>query len=224
MKRPALILLLPLLAAAPLFAQDDSNEVLKNPTFADGTTYWHGDCKPAGSDSSTDFITNTSNASGVMVELHSSTWTKVTQEIRDKAAPFGSVLTITYQVSPDFKLSDRDSDYGNCGPNLGFGGANILSRKGEIVAFIDVPPLSRSSVAASGGITQVTIYNDRVSYAGFAPVTAQSPQTFTMRIQPPPPTADSHQTLCLAFPPGDGSITITKISLSSRPLRFAPNP
>jgi len=215
MKCRALILLLSLLASARLFAQDDSDEFLKNSTFSDGTTYWHGDCKPAGADSATDYVTSTPNASGIMVELHSTTWTKVTQELRGKPAPPSAVLTITYQVSPGFKLSDRTSDYGNCGPNVGFGGANITSRPGEVVAFIDVPPLSRSSVAPSGGMTMITIYDDSVSHANFAPVTDQSPQTFTVRMHPPPPTADSHQTLCLAFPPGNGSITISKISLTS---------
>ena len=70
-------------------------------------------------------------------------------------------------------------------------------------------------MAPSGGMTMITIYDDSVSHANFAPVTDQSPQTFTVRMHPPPPTADSHQTLCLAFPPGNGSITISKISLTS---------
>jgi len=225
MKRRALVLVLPLLAAAPLFAQDDSNEFLKNSTFSDGTTYWHGDCKPAGADSATDYVTSSPRAGGIMVELHSSSWTKITQELRGKAAPMQAVLTVTYQVSPDFKFSDHNSDYGNCGPSVGFGGAEIRSPMGQVVAFVDVPPLSRSSVAASGNMTQVTIYDDSVSSATFAPVTAQSPQTFTVRLRPPPPTPDSHQTLCLAFPPGSGSITITKISLATGSASgSSPNP
>jgi hypothetical protein len=227
MKRSSLLFLVPLLAAAPLLAQDDSgasDEVLKNATFADGTTYWHGDCKPAGSDSSTDFITSSSNATGLMVELHSTSWTKVTQEIRSKPAPPSAVLTITYQVSPDFKLSDHGADYVNCGPNVGFGGASIPSQQGKIIAFVDVPPVSRSSVAGStGGNTLITIYDDHVSYAYLAPATDQSPQTFTVTLRPPPPTADCHQTFCLAFPPGSGSITFTKISLTPGSAT-SPNP
>jgi hypothetical protein len=219
MKRPALFLLVPLLAAVPVLAQDNSqgapDEVLKNATFSDGTTYWHGDCKPAGSDSQTDFVTSASHEAGLMVELHSTTWTKVTQEIRGKAAPADSVLTITYQVSSDFKLSDRSEDYIKCGPNVGFGGAKIPSKLGNILAFIDVPPLQRSSVAGDGGGNAlITIYDDNVTFANFAPATAQSPQTFTVQMRPPPPTQDSHQTFCLAFPPGSGSITFTKISLA----------
>ena len=227
MRRHSLLVLVPLLAAAPLLAQDDSSdlseEFLQNSTFSDGTTYWHGDCKPAGSDTSTDFITSSSNAAGILVELHSSTWTSVTQELRNKAASSPATLTITYQTSADFKLSDQREDYGNCGPKVGFGGANIMSGPGKIVAFVDVPPLSRSSVAnTGGGYMQVTIYNDSVSRASFAPVTDQSPQTITITLRPPPPTPDNHQTLCLAFPPGHGSITFTKISLT--PTRWPQSP
>ncbi len=94
------------------FAQDDSQEVLKNANFSDGTTYWHGDVKPAASDLSNDLITNPSDAKGIMIELHSTSWTSVTQELRAKVAPPSAVLTITYQVSPDFKLSNRGEDYG----------------------------------------------------------------------------------------------------------------
>ena len=219
MKRPALFLLVPLLAAAPLLAQDDSQgapgEVLKNATFSDGTTYWHGDCKPAGSNSSTDLTTSASSTSGLMVELHSTSWTKVTQELRSKPAPASSILTITYQVSPDFKLSDRTEDYGNCGPGAGFEGANIPSLPGKLVAFIDVPPVSRASISPYGEITKVKIYNDHVTYAYITPAADQSPQTFTATMRPHPPTAESHQTVCLTIPPGSGSITFTKISLTS---------
>lgn len=219
MKRASL-LLAALIATAPVFAQDDSGgdsqEFLKNSTFTDGTTYWHGDCKPAGSDMSTDFVTGGPGANGIMVELHPSTWTNVTQEIRARSAPSNAQLTITYQVSSDFKLSDRDTDYTNCGPNVGFGGANIPSRPGKLVAFFDVPPASRSSVVnTGGGYSQVTIFNDDVASASFAPSTAQSPQTFTVHLGSPPPTPDNHQTFCLAIPPGNGSITITKISLTA---------
>ncbi len=228
-------LLLAFLTGGMLLAQDAStdspDEVLKNSTFSDGTTYWHGDCKPASSDMTTDFTSSSSASGGMLVELHSSSWTKVTQELRSKSAPFNALLTITYQVSSDFKLSDRAGDYGNCGPNVGFGGANIPSQAGNVIAFVDVPPISRSSVSSSGdGNTLVTIYDDHVSYAPFAPSTAASPQTATIRMHPPGPTPDSHQTFCLAFPPGSGSITITKISMTTDPNGFgahtprAPNP
>ncbi len=228
MKRTALLVLVPLLTVAPLFAQDDSQgqdssqEYLQNSTFSDGTTYWHGDCKPAGADMATDFTSNNSGASGIVVDLHSSSWTSIKQEIRDKPTPPNAVLTLTYQVSSDFKLSDRDGDYGNFAPSVGFPGANIPSETGKIVAFIDVPPLSRSSLSATGGgNTLVTIYDDNVSYRAFAPATDQASHTVTIQMRPPPPTSDSHQTFCLAFPPGSGSVTFTKISLT--PGRPTPN-
>jgi len=226
--RSSIILLLAALAAGPLLGQDDSptnaREILKNSTFADGTTYWHGDCKPAISEMTTDFTSGSSSSGGLLVDLHSSSWTRVTQELRDKAATASSVLTVKYQVSSDFKLSDRASDYGNFAPNVGFGGANIPSVIGQIVAFFDVPPLSRASVAPTGGgYTQVTIFNDSVSYSGVTLSTDQAPQSFTLRFNPPPPTSDSHQTFCIALPPGHGSVTFTKISLTPGQPSNAPS-
>jgi hypothetical protein len=78
-----------------------------------------------------------------------------------------------------------------------------------------VPPVQRASLANTGnGNTEVTVYNDSISFVSFAPSTAQSPQTVTVTIMPPPPTSECHQTFCIAIPPGSGSITITKISLT----------
>ncbi len=190
MKQTSLLIFALMLAALPAAAQ----EVLENADFSDGTTHWHGDCKPASSDSSTDFTSNTSGSGGLLVELHSSSWIKVTQEIRVNIAPPAATLAITYQVSSDFKLSDRTADYGNIGPLVGFGGAMIQSQLGQITAFIDVLPMSRSSISNNGNLTQVTIFDDHVSAASFAPATEQKSQTITLGLNPPPPTHDSHQT------------------------------
>ncbi len=189
------------------------NEILQNSVFSDGTTLWHGDCKPAGSDESTDFITSKSNPTGLLIELRSKNWTKVTQELRGNVAPASAVLTVTYQVSSDFKPSDRSELYGNVGPAAGFPGARVYGEIGKISAFIDVPPLTRATSSPAGDYTQITIFDDAVSSGSFTPSTDASAQTVTIKLRPPPPTKESHQTLCLAFPPGHGSITITKISL-----------
>ena len=65
------------LATCPLWGQ----EILQNSDFSDGTNHWHGDVKPAGSDSSTDLLTSGNNAKGVQVDLRSHNWTQVTQDI-----------------------------------------------------------------------------------------------------------------------------------------------
>ena len=222
MKR-ALFLFFTLTTAVPLLGQ----EVMENSDFSDGTTHWHGDCKPAGSDSTTDFVTNSQTVNGLLVELRSTKWTTVTQEIHDdKAGGTPMVLTITYQTSSDFKTSDRTDDYANIGPSIGFGSAQLPGRVGRAIAMFDVPPASR---ATSAGNDMILIYPDEVSAADFVPSTGQNPQTFTTTLRIPSDTPGNHRTFCLAFPPGAGSVTITKISLvpgSDRtdPSQFAPAP
>ena len=199
-----------LLAVVPLPGQ----EIMENADFSDGTTHWHGDCKPAGSDSTTDFITSSTTAKGLLVELHSSTWTKVTQEMHNLKNVSATVdLTIEYQISSDFKSSDRKSDYENIAASVGFGGAQIDGQPGQILAFIDAPPFSRASVASSDSYNTVTVYPDDVSLASFAPSAEAGPHTFTRTIRMPMPKGENHPTFCLAFSPGSGSVTITKISL-----------
>jgi hypothetical protein len=126
------------------------------------------------------------------------------------------VLTITYQASPDFKLSEHASDAGRAGISLdGVGNRAVAGQMGRAMAFIDVPPTNRVTSSYQGaGVTEVDLHFDNVSAATFVPSTAQQPQTFTAQIVAPPPTHDAHQIFGLVFPPGSGSITFTKISIA----------
>jgi hypothetical protein len=222
--KTSLLLFFTLILAGPLIGQDDqdssgnsqSQESLQNADFSDGSTRWHGDCKPLGSDMTTDFTSGAAGgAKGIVVDLHSSSWTKITQEIYKYKGNImqGMILTIVYQTTPDFKFSTRATDYGNVGSALGFGGATLPGNMGQVLAFVDMPPFSRSSMTTSGNMNTITIYPDRVSCATFAPATVSQSKTFTAGLFPPPPTQDDKPTFCLAFPPGSGSITLLKISL-----------
>lgn len=201
-----------------LAAQDDSTnqEILQNPDFSDGSTHWHGDCKPAGDDMTTDFTSSsTANVKGIVVDLRHSNWTKVTQDLDNYPYKFNQdmVLTVVYQTSSDFAFSTQNSDYGSAASEVGFPNAPLPIRAGMIEAFIDIPPASRTSSSVSGSVDTITIYPDRVGTAQFTPATDASPQTFTAHINPPPPVPDSKPTLCLAFPPGSGTVTLLKVSL-----------
>jgi hypothetical protein len=126
------------------------------------------------------------------------------------------VLTITYQASSDFSLSTQNSAYTNVGAAVHFGSATLPGLHGKALAFLDEPPANRASASASGGMTEILIYPDHVSLTDFTPATEQKSQTFTTRIGSLPPSFDGAMvTFCLAFPPGTGSVTITKISLAS---------
>jgi hypothetical protein len=218
--KATLAVLCALALASPLMGQDSDNdqENLKNADFSDGSTYWHGDCKPAASELTNDFTSSAaSEAKGIVVELHPSSWTKVTQEIlryKGPITPAGMVLTIVYQTSGDFSLSSRRDDYTSVGNKLDFEGATLPERPGQFLAFIDVPPPSRVTVSSSGTLNTYTIYPDHVSLAALTPATGSNPQTFTTRMVLPPKGPDDKPTFCLAFPPGTGTVTISKVSLA----------
>jgi hypothetical protein len=207
-------LLFALALAVPLHAQ----EILKNSDFSDGATYWHGDAKPAGTEDSTDLISDpASSAKGIVVELHSGGWTKVVQEIRgykSNGRASQLMLTIVYQTSPDFKLSTHDSDYVHIGAELGFEGASLTVQQGQLIAFIDEVPQNRVSASSSGGYTNYTVYSDPISGASFLPSTEAKQHTFTSPISVPHANPDSYPSFCLGLPPGSGTITILKISVA----------
>lgn len=199
-----------------LIGQDDqTDETMENADMSDGTTHWHGDCQVAGTDSTNDFITNSGgSAKGIVVNLHAMSWTKVTQEIHEYKGHKGwKQLTIVYQATPDLKFSTRSADYGNLGPIIGFGGMNLPAIMGQATALIDMPPGSRASFSTSATQNIITIYQDRVVSSSFAPKADGQTQTFTAQWNPPAATQDDNPTFVLAFPPGNGTITLLKISL-----------
>ena len=214
MKLP-LALLFSLAVAVPLLAQDGPPETMENADFSDGTTHWHGDCKPAGSDMTTDFTSSKGSSGGITVDLHSSSWTKVTQEIHEYKGARGSMtLTIVYKTSTDLKLSALPSDYTNAGGAVDFGGAHLNAKPGEIIAFIDKPPATRATQSSTSTTTTYTIYPDNIARTSFVPTTDGSTQTVTATLIPPSGDADTDPTFCIAFPPGSGSVTLLKISLT----------
>ena len=187
-----------LLVGVPLFGQ----EIMQNSDLSDGTLHWRGNCKVAGSDSRTDFVTSSSSAKGLLVELRSSSWTKVTQEIHElngAASNTPMQLSIEYQVSSDFSLSQKASDYaGNetktgIGELLDFSQAKIVGKPGQILAFIDSAPANR----VVGGNAVLLIYFDNVSMRSFTP--ASVPQTFTTNIAMPPLNGQDNPIFCIAI-------------------------
>jgi hypothetical protein len=212
----SLVLIFTLALAGIVVGQDDqtSQETMENADMSDGTTHWHGDCKAAGADEMTDFVTHPTTLKGITIDLHSTSWTKVSQEIHRYKSTGPQILTIVYQTSPGLTFSTLDRDYTNLGPIIDFPGANIPPSIGKITALIDMPPNQRAVLSSTANNTNTyLIYNDKVTSASFAPKTDQSPQTFTAQLLPPPATQDDNPTFVIAFPPGSGTITISKISL-----------
>lgn len=211
-------LLLSLLLATPLFAQDASPELMENSDMADGTTHWHGSVKIAGADSTTNLVSGQNNAKGITVDLHPTTWTAITQPVRGlhvrlagRNYTLGPVqVVINYQTSPEFSLSTKDADYTDIGPNLGFETTKMRGQPGQAIAFINYP------ITQLRGMT--VIRGQRAAASYITPKTDQQPQIFTSTLHFSDGQTTRDLTFCLAFPPGTGSVTITKISVTELPV------
>ncbi len=219
------ILALSFFLVTPLLGQDatgsSAHEVLENSDMSDGTTHWHGNAKAVGADSSTDLVSGQGGGGkGITVDLRPSSWAEVTQEIyglkihlSGRALALSTEqLTVVYQTSPDFSLSSKETDYADIGPNLGFEKIRIKGQPGQLMAFINY---STSQMLPTGRVMD----SERITTAYINPKTDQQPQTFTSTLSFPNVMRTSGMTFCLAFPPGTGSVTLTKISLTELPLK-----
>jgi hypothetical protein len=134
---------------------------------------------------------------------------------------------VTYQTSSDFKLSgDTRLGDGDDDRTPGLKQISASYRNGQIIAYVDVPPVAR---ATNGGIVynsndpnnngpmmKIDIHPDAIAAAGIKPNGGTQAQTFTAALNLPPPIPDDNPTFCLAIPPGSGSVTITKISITAK--------
>ncbi len=193
MKTSLLFLALALASVLPLQAQN----FLQNGDFADGADHWYGDGRtPA--DMGGDDPTATPNplyAKGLIIPLKGAAWSKVSQDFKGNIA--AGVLTIAYQVSPDFNLSTKPEDYQNV-PELinDEGWKPFNGAPGEWIIFISDFGTDR----AHG-----TYYKIKVN-------SGTGPQVIKAKVKGLTPLED--KTLAIAFPPGTGAIVLLGVSLS----------
>jgi hypothetical protein len=179
-----------LLAGVAHVRADDAN-VLKNGDFSNGINHWEGDCHTP--DSTSDLSLGSTPTTGVIVKLHGSDWSKVTQDFESKIGEF--LLSITYSVSPDLKFSTRPDDYINVPSLLKFSRLKPFDAEpGKWVIIINDLGAMRYTY------WQIMPKND--------PSAAQT-VTCTVHVD----SDDGDKGFYLIFPPGDGSITLKNISL-----------
>jgi hypothetical protein len=195
MKTTACVLLLSF-AVLPLFAEQE----LKNPDFVDGRSHWEGDGESASVAANADAIptldaNNTVPTGGLLLKLSRQDWTRVTQNFR----PLGSngVLTIVYKLSDGLTFSTERKDYSNVPALMGFGGYKPFSIKpgNWIALFIE----STTSM---------------MEYYNITPKAGSATQTYIGHITGLAQRED--KTLCLSFPPGSGTVTITHVGLETQ--------
>jgi hypothetical protein len=187
------LLLLVFLTIGPVAFADEN--LLKNSDFTDGAAHWEGDCHSASSNDAPPSFSNTSSApaSGATVELRGHDWTTVTQDFDGKVGDF--VLEVTYSLSPDLKFSTDPADYQNVT------GAAGMSRFKALQGTMGQWIILLSDLGAR-----------RNHYWPIAPQGNSPTQSLKANVHLTTGD-DAAKTLCLLFPPGTGTVTLTHVAL-----------
>ncbi len=176
-------------------------DVLVNGDFSEGRAHWIGDAEETVAPDTSDSAENGSDstpATGVTVTLSKDKWTMIYQgfTVRDPALYY----TVTFKLSPDYKLADANKD-------------------DQLAAdFSDVPgimklytlPTARWSLIYTG--TDPTNENSIKTKSLEPDATTTQSQTLTGKLINLNDGADAN--FVIAFPPGEGSVTLTTVQLS----------
>lgn len=190
MKAPVLVLLV-LACALPLRA-----DILVNGNFADGRAHWKGD--PQNLDTSGN-LSNASAQGGVTIMLKKDKWSKIYQTFttREKKLRY----SFTFTLSSDYQV-DHD-------------GQTSLPNFSQVLGLDDIPGVPVYFEDRNGSWMLIFAQAGRGSRSLILKpdVNKMDAQTFTGVLRG---TGDdlTQMNLVFAFPPGEGTITITNISLT----------
>lgn len=177
-----------------------ADEELKNPDFSDGRSHWEGDGESALAAENADAApslteTNVTPASGLLLKLSRRDWTRVTQDFR----PLGSsgTLTVVYKFSDGLTFSTDTRDYVNVPALMNFGSFKSFNIKPGtwIALFIESARME-------------------MDYYKVTPQPGTGTQTYKGNVDNLVPRED--KTICLAFPPGTGTVTLLHVGLETK--------
>ncbi len=138
---------------------------------------------------------STTPTGGLLLKLSRRDWTRVTQDFR----PLGSngTLTVVYKFSDGLAFSTDINDYMNVPALMNFGGYRPfnITPGNWIALFIETA-------------------NSEMEYYNITPKTGSDTQTYKGKIVDLVPRVD--KMICLAFPPGTGTVTILHVGLETR--------
>ena len=189
--KPLFFAFLLLAAAWPLRAED----WLANGDFTSGKDHWYGEARWPDDYAAPDPFTKADplTASGMIIPLKSSSWMKEFQDFKGKGST--AELKITYKVAPDSGFSKQASDYQNVPDKIGWDAWYPFSAPvGSFVVFI-------SELAQNTG--RYYMVHPNMSSTG--------EQTFTATVNGMTPW--SQKTIALAFPPGNGMIILSRVTM-----------
>jgi hypothetical protein len=167
-----------------------ANDILANGNFVDGTAHWHGDAH-----ASTDW-----DNQGIVIQLSPSKWTKISQTFNTKETVLD--FSITYKTSPDCSFSDAAK-----GTTLSVDDLISLTE----IRFKDPIHLKLGSWFLM--INDPSSNPPQGTYFTIQPkLKLADAQTVTGSV--PKLAAHEEKTVFLAFPPGQGTITLLHVALT----------
>ena len=189
--KPIAFVFLLIALALPLHA-----DILVNGDFADGHAHWKGDAKDP--DGSTVDLTNPAPLGGVTITLKKDSWTKIYQTFATRVPKLH--YSITFKLSEDYNPDHHQPQ--NAGSTMTPGLDDI---EGVPVYYGETNGAWMLILAQTG------MSSSSITLSPNAKKTA--PQTLSGDLRGVTDEADE-MTLVFAFPPGVGTITITKIALT----------
>jgi len=179
-----------LMLAVPLRA-----DILANSNFADGRAHWKGD----GKEIDTDDI-SAGNQPGITVTLQKDKWTKIYQvfSTQEKKVSYN----ITFTLSNDYRV------------DKGAGGSGDVS--GPSAGLDDIEGMYPLYAYAMGGAWTLIVEDFGAGGSAFLHPRPNPDKTVSQTLTGHLQGFDSstEKILILAFPPGEGTITFTNVSLT----------
>jgi hypothetical protein len=168
----------------------EADEALKNGDFSDGINHWSGDGEDV-AQAAPDLAPK-----GMIIKLDPNEWTKAVQEF----IPIGTDFTcaITYKLSPDAQFSVDEKDYRNVPKHLGYA------------------LWKRFRIPKGDWMMMISDFGEKISGTYFPIKPGPTPgetETFQTTIGGLETRED--KTITLAFPPGQGSVIILNVSMTT---------
>jgi len=175
-------------------------DILVNGNFADGRAHWKGDARDPDTTTGDLTLANQVNRGGVTITLKKDKWTKIYQNFatREKKLHYAITFTLSSDYRPD-RSQTQDSGFA---PTPGLDDIEGLPiyyamNGGEWMCILEQAGMGSSSFPISPDVKKADSQTLSGNLRG-----ATGDETVDMLI-------------VFAFPPGEGSITITNVSLTS---------
>jgi hypothetical protein len=182
------VLLLVAFTSVPVLA----GELLNNSDFSQGHQRWLGNVFDSDSQQSDPF-NNTPAAPGLTINLRANTWSRIYQEFTGKGAPLK--VEVVYKLAPGSSFSDKADDYNNVTHSIGY----------EAWKSFKIPVGNWCLLISDFGPDKGRYFYIKPDFSSTAEQTVGGVVTSKDK---------EKKTITLAIPPGTGSITLLKVSVS----------